>query len=82
MTEGRKSRWGTRALFSAFAALAISGAVPAVAAATPAADEYDLNLPEADGQSHDPAPQSAEDSSPSNAPSTPSAEPGAGAGHR
>ena len=75
MTEGRKSRWGTCALFSAFAALAIIAAFPAVALATPAADEYDLNLPEADGQSHDPAPPSAEDSSPSNAPSTPSPAP-------
>ncbi len=53
---------------------------PAVAAATPAEDEYDLNLPEADGQSNDPAPQSAEDSSSPSAPSTPS--PHRGARHR
>ena len=72
MTEGRKSRWGTRALFSVLAALAIIAAVPAVAAATPAEDEYDLNLPEADGQSNDPAPQTAEDSSSPSSPSTPS----------
>jgi cobalamin biosynthesis Mg chelatase CobN len=63
MTEGRKSRWGTRALFGALAALAIVAVAPAVAGASPAEDEYDLNLPEADGQSNDPAQQSAEDSS-------------------
>ena len=57
MTEGTKSRWATRALFSVLAAFAIMAVVPAVAAATPAADEYDLNLPEADGESNDPAPQ-------------------------
>jgi cobalamin biosynthesis Mg chelatase CobN len=63
MTEGRKCRWGTRALFGALAALAIAAAVPAVAGASPAEDEYDLNLPEADGQSNEPTQQSAEDSS-------------------
>jgi hypothetical protein len=73
MTEGRKSRWVTRALFSAFAALAVIAAVPALAAATPAEDEYDLNLPEADGQSNDPATQSAEGSSSPSPEPTPSA---------
>jgi cobalamin biosynthesis Mg chelatase CobN len=63
MTEGRKSRWGTRALFCALAALAITAVAPAVAGASPAEDEYDLNLPEADGQSNDPTQQSAGDSS-------------------
>jgi cobalamin biosynthesis Mg chelatase CobN len=63
MTEGRKSRWGTRALFGALAALAIAGAGPTVAGASPAEDEYDLNLPEADGQSNDSTQQNAGGSS-------------------
>jgi cobalamin biosynthesis Mg chelatase CobN len=63
MTEGRKSRWGTRALFAALAALAIAAAGPAVAGASPAEDEYDLNLPEADGQSNDSTQQNAGGSS-------------------
>jgi cobalamin biosynthesis Mg chelatase CobN len=63
MTEGRKSRWGTRALFGALAVLAIAAAGPTVAGASPAEDEYDLNLPEADGQSNDSTQQNAGGSS-------------------
>jgi cobalamin biosynthesis Mg chelatase CobN len=72
MTEGRKSRWGTRALFCALAALAIAAAAPAAAGASPSEDEYDLNLPEADGQSNGPNQQSAGDSSAPTAPTEPS----------